>query len=150
MTKQIFKRCYGSWREGQERIESCGESFPATSKFFNKNKATSDGLQGMCRNCDNKASRASYQNNLAENRRKRAKWQDDNPELHKEHCRKYQGKPEVKKKNKERREKEKKKRDEFNIDPETALKRLEEFKVNDTKSRRGAYNRKEEEDAKNT
>lgn len=139
---KISKKCHGSWREGEDLVLSCGELKPATNSFFNKNKQNRDGLQNMCRECDNKASRASYQNNLIENRRKRAEWQEENMDLHKQHCREYQSKPEVKAKNRKRRVDAKKQRDEFNIDAKTAFERLQEYKSKPERKRKGAYKRK--------
>lgn len=56
---------------------------------FYKKKASPDGLQRMCKECDRKRLDEFYQKNLEENRLKRKIWQDLNRELHNEHVRRY-------------------------------------------------------------
>ena len=60
----------------KKQCRICGAEF-YLSEFY-RNKATTDGRQSYCKECDKKVSKEYYKNNLERCREKRKKWMKAN------------------------------------------------------------------------
>lgn len=70
----------------------CGESKPATSGFFHRNKNTPSGFVQVCKTCVADKGRASYASDPEKFKARSKLYHDKNTDRHKEYCRMYSAK----------------------------------------------------------
>ncbi|MCC6615534.1 MAG: hypothetical protein IT320_18820 [Anaerolineae bacterium] len=71
----------------EKRCTKCGETYPATAEYFNRDKRHRDGLHSWCKQCSREGSRAYHAANAERVRENKRNWREANPERHRENNR---------------------------------------------------------------
>ena len=71
------------------RCYKCGREFPATTKYFNRDKTRKDGLHNSCKSCQNEAAKQWHKQNPKNFRESQIKWNKKNLEKRVEANRKW-------------------------------------------------------------
>ncbi|MDA8990763.1 hypothetical protein N9H45_04480 [Opitutales bacterium] len=80
---------YRTLNKGLKRCYKCKETLPATNDYFTRRAKSSDGFDGICRECKNKQKRAYRKANKEKIRKGQKKFYEANKTKVLESCKKY-------------------------------------------------------------
>lgn len=72
-----------------KRCPSCGNEFPATAEYFNRDKSTKDGFEYSCKACSRERSRVYHEKNSEKVLARKRQWLLQNRETSRARCRHY-------------------------------------------------------------